>query len=293
MGMCSKLESAVQLHIMADSDSPFAVQANQTTCLNAESRILQKGNGGLVLLLEAHDYAWGLNQDLWSFAVEIECLRKAGLSHSDLRWLLSSGYLEHRYEITTPEDEVRRFRGGVSPRFFRHSCFVLTQSGVCFARKGFSTASTTHQSPQVVDLSETTVQAVTRPIPRWDGLCRELSLNGQAIKQLKAPAGNQEIILATFEEEHWPPHIDDPLPPRPDLDPKRRLHATINSLNRNQKIPLIRFLGDGTGEGIRWELASPLPSAHWEQAQSGMSEGNGRCPQHESPPGECCRHDED
>jgi hypothetical protein len=64
----------------------------------------------------------------------------------------------------------------------------------------------------------------------------------------------QEAILMAFEEEQWPPRIDDPLPGHPDLLPKRRLHDTIKSLNRNQKNSLIRFMGDGTGEGIRWEL---------------------------------------
>jgi hypothetical protein len=63
----------------------------------------------------------------------------------------------------------------------------------------------------------------------------------------------QEAILMAFEEENWPPRIDDPLPVHPDMLPKRRLHDTIKSLNRNQKRPLIRFMGDGTGEGVRWE----------------------------------------
>ena len=65
---------------------------------------------------------------------------------------------------------------------------------------------------------------------------------------------NQERILAAFEEEGWPVHIDDPLPPHPEQDSKRRLHDTINSLNRNQKKRLIQFLGNGNGQGIRWEL---------------------------------------
>jgi len=43
-------------------------------------------------------------------------------------------------------------------------------------------------------------------------------------------------------------------------DSKRRLHDTINSLNRNQKQSLIRFLGDGKGEGIRWEFSSDPPN---------------------------------
>ena len=57
-----------------------------------------------------------------------------------------------------------------------------------------------------------------------------------------------------FEEEEWPPRVDDPLPPQRDLEPKRRLHDTLRSLNRHQQNTLIRFKGDGTGEGIRWTL---------------------------------------
>ena len=67
------------------------------------------------------------------------------------------------------------------------------------------------------------------------------------------------MILAAFEEEGWPPRIDDPLPPKPDQDPKRRLHDTINSLNRNQQHLLIQFFGDGSGQGIRWNLIPQSP----------------------------------
>jgi hypothetical protein len=88
------------------------------------------------------------------------------------------------------------------------------------------------------------------------------------VKQYKVPAANQERVLAAFEEEGWPVHVDDPLPPSGELDPKRRLHDTINSLNRNQKSGLIRFLGDGSGEGIRWELVA-------EPRKNGKA-GNGR-----------------
>ena len=56
-----------------------------------------------------------------------------------------------------------------------------------------------------------------------------------------------------FEEESWPPRIDDPLPPSPNIDSKKRLHDTIKSLNRHQKQRCIRFMGDGRGTGVRWE----------------------------------------
>jgi hypothetical protein len=73
------------------------------------------------------------------------------------------------------------------------------------------------------------------------------------VKQFKLPSPNQEMILMALEEEHWPVRIDDPLPPSKKLDAKQRLHDTIKNLNRNQKQRLIRFMGDGTGQGVRWE----------------------------------------
>ena len=56
-----------------------------------------------------------------------------------------------------------------------------------------------------------------------------------------------------FEEDGWPARIDDPLPPAKKIDAKQRLHDTIKNLNRNQKQRLIRFMGDGTGQGVRWK----------------------------------------
>jgi hypothetical protein len=80
---------------------------------------------------------------------------------------------------------------------------------------------------------------------------------GEAVvKRFRVPASNQEVVLSVFEEEGWPKHIDDPLSPAPEMDPKRRLHSTIHCLNRNQKRHLIHFRGDGHGTGLCWELLS-------------------------------------
>ena len=79
--------------------------------------------------------------------------------------------------------------------------------------------------------------------------------------------------LAVFEEEQWPSRIDDPLPQQNGQDPKRRLHDTINSLNRKQKNGLIRFSGDGRGAGVRWKLV-----ARDEGSNHSGSNGNGAGP---------------
>lgn len=76
------------------------------------------------------------------------------------------------------------------------------------------------------------------------------------MKQYRVPSPTQEIILTVFEEEGWPARIDDPLPPDPEVPPKRRLHETIWRLNRNQRARLIHFSGDGTGQGVLWELVA-------------------------------------
>jgi hypothetical protein len=59
--------------------------------------------------------------------------------------------------------------------------------------------------------------------------------------------------LSAFQEDGWPHRIDDPLPPLDDIEPKCRLHDSIKRLNRHHKDRVIRFRGDGTGEGVCWE----------------------------------------
>jgi len=92
-------------------------------------------------------------------------------------------------------------------------------------------------------------------LPSWIHCDRTLRLNQQIVKRFKWRAANQEAILSAFEEEGWPRRIDDPLSPLEDQDPKRRLSDTIKGLNKKQVNPLIRFRGDGTGEGVIWEAS--------------------------------------
>jgi hypothetical protein len=90
-------------------------------------------------------------------------------------------------------------------------------------------------------------------VPQWDSVRRVLSVNGRTIKHFRVPSRNQEAVLVAFEEEGWPQRIDDPLPFRAGLNAKYRLHFTIRRLNHGGKQQLIRFFGDGTGEGVCWE----------------------------------------
>jgi hypothetical protein len=69
---------------------------------------------------------------------------------------------------------------------------------------------------------------------------------------VKQPAAYQEGVLRAFDEEKWPPRIDDPLVPRPGQDSKRWLHSTISKLNRSQEACLIHFGGGSYGQSITW-----------------------------------------
>jgi len=55
-----------------------------------------------------------------------------------------------------------------------------------------------------------------------------------------------------FQKQDWTHRIDDPLPCETVGNPKRRLHNTINALNRKQIVSRIKFSGDGTARGVCW-----------------------------------------
>ncbi len=216
--------------------------------------VAEHGKAALALLLESHAYAEELGRSAWDFAVEIASLRAAGLTTSDLRWLVCKGFVEHAREATMPGDQTRCFRASGGLTFSRRTCFVLTETGVAYARRAI--ANSCHPPGSNGD-GERVVEehASSTRRPKWDRERQELRVGEIVVKQYKVPAANQETILAAFEEEGWPVRLDDPLPPHPEQDSKRRLHDTIVSLNRNQKNPVIRFSGDGSGQGVRWQLA--------------------------------------
>ncbi len=93
-------------------------------------------------------------------------------------------------------------------------------------------------------------------VPIWDEDRRELRLGNNVCKsytQTRSP--NQIAIIKAFQEDEWPTKIDDPLPPKANLNKKRRLNNTITALNHG--MDLIKFRGDGTGEGVIWEFRRP------------------------------------
>jgi len=238
------------------------------------------------LLLDAHRYAAELNRNPWDFAVEFRSLRSVGLTTSDFRWLVCKGFVKHAREVTPIDEDERTFQRVGNLTLTRKTCVVLTEAGATFAMEvliGRTTPSEPRPgaAPHPNGLLSAPVAPVLagrdlRPlpvgpveplvgpalVPKWDHDRQELRLGGVIVKQFKVPAPNQEVILAAFEEESWPVRIDDPLPVHPCIAAKRRLHETITSLNRNQRLRVINFSGDGSGQGVRWEalIQQPRPN---------------------------------
>jgi hypothetical protein len=203
-------------------------------------------------LLQGNLYADLTTGDRWEFAVEIHVLRRLGLSDNDLRLLLRMRFVEHAREITTIRTNGRKFRPASDLSFAKRTCFVLSPLGIARA---------SCQSQQAVGPesargpSQSDRPRIDDELPMWDPKQRVLTYGGKVIKQFKRPAVNQELILLAFQEENWPLRILDPLAPHPAQAIKRRLCDAIKSLNQGQVNALIRFHGDGTGEGVAWASA--------------------------------------
>lgn len=240
-------------------------QRDQVPARNVSKHMLP----ALECLLEGLHYAVETTGDPWEFAVEWQELISLGLSRNDFRWLVRKGLVEHRREVTIEGDDGRAFRRTGDLTFTETTCFILTERGAeiaqhitdrpsgkgCRPRAGRTSRGADGRSRPSRDTLS------IRPVrPCWNAERRVLKFAGETVKRFKWAARNQEAILAAFQEESWPARIHDPLPPRMDQDPKRRLCDTIKCLNKNLINGLIRFRGDGTGEGVIWEPTRRLTS---------------------------------
>ncbi|MFY8199490.1 MAG: hypothetical protein ACOVLE_02375 [Pirellula staleyi] len=217
------------------------------------------------LLLEGIDYAMQTGSDVWDFAVEIRSLTALGLVPNDFRWLVRSGLIVQRREVTREGDHGRAFQAVGDITFSEKSCFVLTNKGIFVARDKMGLGSPNACSAFAsddrhlnCDQSKSGMVDIAIAKPNWDSQRRVLLLNGIVVKYFKWAAENQEAILFALEEEGWPQRIDDPLRPTHGQDPKRRLSDTIKCLNRKQENSILHFRGDGTGEGVVWERCNGL-----------------------------------
>jgi len=166
-------------------------------------------------------------------------------------------HIEHAIEVKVLGNNGRQFEPTGDLYFAKRTCFVLTQTGIVAATLLLDSATESATAfPLTLRLSNGSEHGSARCLPSWEPERRALTFHGQIVKRFKWHAANQEMILSVFQEEGWPIRIDDPLAPLPTLDIKRRLSDTIKCLNRNQQHQLIRFHGDGTGQGVIWKAST-------------------------------------
>lgn len=216
----------------------------------------------LRMLLRARLYAQREQCNPWQFAVELEEFRYAGISRTELRWMLLNELVEHAQEVLDWNSSRRKFKQLPKHIVPADACFILSDLGLSHLVNREPGGSSKRNGRLGVELSEnlkvhldTCTETV---IPEWDGAQKLLSLNGVLVKRYRFPAPNQEVVLAAFQEEQWVRRIDDPLRPVSEQDSRRRLNDTIKCLNRKQTHPLIAFCGDGTGTGVVWQLRTGL-----------------------------------
>jgi hypothetical protein len=231
-----------------DSDQRLTVSGSEVSSLAPEI------HAALAQLRRACDYARDVSCDPWEFAVEIGRLLSVGVTTSDLRWLVKRGVVEHASEVTKIGDDVRKFHKSANLAFGERSCFLLADAVANMAAA--------EANPGYLSMTSSAVAGpdVTKMVsaPRWSQEDRTLYLGPRVVKEYRVPSPNQELVLKAFQEEGWPRCVDDPLPPADDKSPKQRLRDTIRCLNASQRNHLIRFRGNGTGEGVRWELVADL-----------------------------------
>lgn len=237
---------------------------------NCRASALSRSDG-MQLLRDAWECASEIEQDPWQLAIEIDSLHRAGLTNTDLRWLLSRELTQHAAEITRRTDARRRFAKLRSLALADNHCFVLTGAGYRFADVHREPAEhgvdamidSSNDSPPGDANSDATAehpagqvaaeQSRSSNVPTWDGDLHEMWFGGRMIKRFVRPAPAQELILSVFQEEGWPSGIDDPLPAKSCQDPKRRLHYTVQNLNRGQKPQRLHFFINGNGQIVRWQ----------------------------------------
>jgi hypothetical protein len=199
---------------------------------------------GLSLLAEAQADSENLEYGRWEFAVSLQELLLSGLRGTDLRWLVSQGLLETAVEQIRNHRGHRYFLPSPDRTLTDNSCFVLTDQGRQFAKEFLAI--------YPANLPAAITEPKTKALPLWDASSRELLWKEQIVKRFRTPAECQELILSVFQEEGWPPRIDDPLIGVTRRGGRDRLHDVVRSLNRNQRQARIRFGRDGKGEGVCW-----------------------------------------
>ncbi len=230
---------------MTDSRLPDSAEASNGLPISAGIR------AALALLKRARDCADDAHADPWDFGLEIGQLYAAGLTITDLRWMVAKGFVEHADETSAHGDVHRSFTPSRGLTFVPTTCIILTHEGCTLAvsenaaRRDHLAGANGKSNPEA------------SPRPYWDAARRELSFGDTMVKRFHVPAKNQELILAAFQKNDWPRSIEDPLADEFGIDPKIRLNDVVYRLNHKQRARLIRFHVNGLGNGVSWSLHAP------------------------------------
>jgi hypothetical protein len=202
-------------------------------------------NGALNLLLEAYESAQEIREDPWQFAVQLAEVKAAGTSDTALRVLAHDGYVLHRHETTRLSAPRRTFRRVSNLAFSEHTCLVLSPLGAAILRD-------VRAEPLPPRPGQAGPPEEERPY--WDRNRRLLFYRGRLVKGFSGKVGNQEVIVASFQELHWVWRIDNPVPGKgTDLPAAARLEEAVKDFNRSQVHRLLRFRAIDEGRAVLWE----------------------------------------
>jgi hypothetical protein len=179
-------------------------------------------------------------------------LRAAGLSDTELQWLIGLQLLESQDTFEGSGVVHRRHRARTDQRSETAS-YQLTHAGLCWAREILGGKRLTPSvSP---DGTPPDYGNHDRPrFPFWDADNRTLWWGDQILLRFhRRHAPNLEPLLTAFQNQHWKACIADPLAQEKESKFNPRLHDAIKYLNRRLRGKPIRFHGNGDGKSVRWE----------------------------------------
>lgn len=219
----------------------------------------------LVRLIEAAARAEALNLERTQFAITIADLHICGVTTDDLRFLKGRGWVVAH---------CGRRRGTSKKRSLLErpdaiGAFVISDAGI--------RAACDIRAALLADDGSATTERANQPIPNWDDQAGNLFFRGALVKHLSRRAVLQRFVLNVEQECGWPRRLDDPLPPRQSTVPKCRLNNLIKKLNAHRINPLIRFEGDGTGEGICWRPVDERHQPSTNTAPHGRRRRDSKC----------------
>jgi hypothetical protein len=123
------------------------------------------------------------------------------------------------------------------------TCWAVGHSERCKDAEGEAKSANPQSRAAGTDAMPTTINWGRGP--RWDEKNRQFLFDGKVIHTYKHKAENQFAVLRAFQAAGWERTIKSPL--------RKDLHSqTLKALNAFAPDE-IKFHGDGTGEGLRWE----------------------------------------